>query len=130
MTVTNRSNDMIWGAYGANAVHMSVLLEYMAGMLGYGVGAYYQFSNNLHAYTSVLDKLEGMQAEYEPYLTIADDGLSYTPPALIDDSDTFDEELLEWFKDEDRTEYNNSYLSTTCGEMRKSWRYWKAKEFP
>mgnify|MGYP001024460874 FL=1 len=130
MTVTNRSNDMIWGAYGANAVHMSVLLEYMAGMLGYGVGAYYQFSNNLHAYTSVLDKLEGMQAEYEPYLTIADDGLSYTPPALIDDSDTFDEELLEWFKDEDRTEYNNSYLSTTCGEMRKSWRYWKAKNFP
>ena len=24
MTVCNRSNDMIWGAYGANAVHMSV----------------------------------------------------------------------------------------------------------
>ncbi len=23
MTVCNRSNDMIWGAYGANAVHMS-----------------------------------------------------------------------------------------------------------
>ena len=26
MTVCNRSNDMIWGAYGANAVHMSVRL--------------------------------------------------------------------------------------------------------
>jgi hypothetical protein len=129
MTVTNRSNDMIWGAYGANAVHMSVLLEYMAGMLGYAVGTYYQFSNNLHAYVSVLEKLKDMQPEYEPYLTIADDGLSYNPPALIDDADSFDEELLAWFKDENRTDYNNSYLSTTCSPMRNSWKCWKSKNF-
>ena len=129
MTVTNRSNDMIWGAYGANAVHMSVLLEYMAGMLGYAVGTYYQFSNNLHAYVSVLEKLKDMQPEYEPYLTIADDGLSYNPPALIDDADSFDEELLAWFKDESRTDYNNSYLSTTCSPMRSSWKCWKSKNF-
>jgi len=129
MTVTNRSNDMIWGAYGANAVHMSVLLEYMAGMLGHAVGTYYQFSNNLHAYVNVLEKLENIQPDYEPYLTLADDGLSYNPPALIDDADSFDEELLDWFKDESRTEYNNSYLSTTCSPMRSSWKCWKSKNF-
>ena len=49
MTVCNRSNDIIWGAYGANAVHMSMLQEYMAGALRVGVGTYYQVSDNYHA---------------------------------------------------------------------------------
>lgn len=129
MTVCNRSNDMIWGAFGANAVHMSVLLEYMAGMLGYGVGNYYQFSNNLHAYVDVLKKLDGMQPQYEPYLTLGEDGLKYTPPALIDESSTFDQELLEWFEDVDRLEYENTYLGDTCAQMRLSWRCWKAKNY-
>lgn len=128
MTVCNRSNDMIWGAYGANAVHMSVLLEYMAGMLGYGVGTYYQFSNNLHAYVDVLKRLDGMTADYEPYLTIADDGLSYTPPALISCADTFDEELLAWFKDESLENFENEYLGTTAVPMRKAWKLWKQKD--
>lgn len=50
MTVSNRSNDMIWGAYGANAVHFSALLEYVAGRLGLVVGSYYQMSNSFHVY--------------------------------------------------------------------------------
>ena len=50
MTVCNRSNDMVWGAYGANAVQFSVLQEYVAVMLGVGVGKYVQMSNNFHVY--------------------------------------------------------------------------------
>lgn len=50
MTVTNRSNDMIWGAYGANAVHFAFLQEYVANRIGCKVGTYYQMSNNLHVY--------------------------------------------------------------------------------
>jgi hypothetical protein len=50
MTVTNRSNDMIWGAYGANAVHMSMLQEFVACALGRKVGYYFQFSNDFHIY--------------------------------------------------------------------------------
>lgn len=50
LTVFCRSNDMILGAYGANAVHFSVLLEYLAGRLGLPVGTYTQISNNFHAY--------------------------------------------------------------------------------
>ena len=50
MTVCNRSNDMIWGAYGANAVHMSVSQEYIAAALGVEMGTYYQVSDSFHIY--------------------------------------------------------------------------------
>jgi thymidylate synthase len=65
MTVLCRSNDIVWGAYGANAVHMSVLQEYMAAMTGTRVGVLYQVSNNWHGYMSVLDKMRGIShADY------------------------------------------------------------------
>lgn len=74
MTVCNRSNDMIWGAYGANAVHMSMLQEYVAGAVGCPVGRYWQVSNNFHAYLNVFNPLaEKMKeagkkiVEYDPY---------------------------------------------------------------
>ena len=50
MTVCCRSNDMVWGAYGANAVHFSILQEVLAHALGAPVGVYRQFSNNFHIY--------------------------------------------------------------------------------
>lgn len=59
MTVCCRSNDMIWGAYGANAVHFSVLQEYMAARIGVEVGKFDQISNNFHIYTKVADKMLG-----------------------------------------------------------------------
>ena len=55
MMVTNRSNDLVWGAYGANAVHFSMLHEYVASSIGLDVGKYYQVSFNLHAYKDVLE---------------------------------------------------------------------------
>ncbi len=51
MTVCNRSNDVIWGAYGANVVQYSMLLMYMAARLRAPVGVYRQVSNNFHLYT-------------------------------------------------------------------------------
>lgn len=53
MTVCCRSNDLWLGAYGANAVHMSVLHEVMAAWVGVPMGVYRQFSNNLHLYTNL-----------------------------------------------------------------------------
>jgi thymidylate synthase len=59
MLVTNRSNDIILGAYGANAVHFSYLQEYVAWFAGYPVGTYRQVSNNFHAYMNKdLEKLQ------------------------------------------------------------------------
>jgi len=56
LTVFCRSNDIIWGTYGANAVHFSVLLSYMACLLGIPVGTYTQVSVNYHAYFDVYEK--------------------------------------------------------------------------
>lgn len=57
LTIFCRSNDIIWGAYGANAVHFSMLQEYMASWIGVDIGPYRQISVNYHAYINVLDKL-------------------------------------------------------------------------
>jgi len=57
MTVCNRSNDLVWGALGANAVHFSVLQEYLAMLIGCEMGPYYQFSNNMHGYLATAEPL-------------------------------------------------------------------------
>jgi hypothetical protein len=57
MVVFCRSNDIIWGAYGANAVHMSVLHEYVARRVGVEIGTYSQVSVNWHAYVEPFQKL-------------------------------------------------------------------------
>lgn len=51
MTVCNRSNDLVWGMFGANVVHFSILQEYLAVHLGVEVGKYHQVTNDLHYYT-------------------------------------------------------------------------------
>lgn len=51
MTVYNRSNDMIWGAYGANAVQFSMIQEYVAAYLNLPMGDYTQITNSYHVYT-------------------------------------------------------------------------------
>jgi hypothetical protein len=51
MTVTNRSNDLVWGMLGADYVHFTFLQEYMAARLWVEVGKYHHFTNNLHVYT-------------------------------------------------------------------------------
>lgn len=65
MTVFNRSNDAVWGAWGANAVHMSVLQEVLAAMSGMTIGTYYQVSNNLHIYD---DQMKRFAPESDPYV--------------------------------------------------------------
>lgn len=51
MTVMARSNDLIWGATGANAVHMSMLHEFVARQVDLNLGSLYQFSNDYHIYS-------------------------------------------------------------------------------
>jgi len=83
MTVCCRSNDVLWGAYGANAVHFSVLQEYLATYLSVAVGTYYQVSNNFHVYLETLQKHHG---------TLRDDRRFPIVP-LISHPDVFDEEV-------------------------------------
>lgn len=53
MYVMNRSNDLIWGALGANIVHMTMLHELIALSTGIPIGEYSVFGTNLHIYKSV-----------------------------------------------------------------------------
>lgn len=48
--VCNRSNDVIWGALGANIVHLTYMMEWVANRSGYKLGIYQVMSNNLHIY--------------------------------------------------------------------------------
>lgn len=76
LTVCCRSNDMVWGAYGANAVQFSYFLEYAAALLGFEVGTYTQVSNNLHLYVKepaaqrLLEAHHGLKRP-DPYLQCA-----------------------------------------------------------
>jgi thymidylate synthase len=63
MIVSNRSNDIIWGCYGANAVHMSFLHEFVALASGLKMGKYYQVSANWHMYHHHFDLLEYPKGE-------------------------------------------------------------------
>lgn len=73
MTVYNRSNDMIWGAYGTNVVQFSMIQEYVAAHLGLPLGEYTQVSNSYHIYTdgaggAVWDRLlDGYDADENIY---------------------------------------------------------------
>ena len=57
LTVFCRSNDIVWGCYGANAVQFAFLLEYMAHWIGVPVGTYSQVSVNWHGYLKTMGKV-------------------------------------------------------------------------
>jgi thymidylate synthase len=68
LVVFCRSNDIVWGAYGANAVHFSFLLEYMALWIGCPVGTYTQISVNWHGYLKTLKQVEGLRPDGVNYV--------------------------------------------------------------
>lgn len=102
MTVCCRSNDMILGAYGANAVHFSFLQEYMASAIGCPVASYWQVSNNYHAY-------KGSDYDKISHLSDATDGHDRKPcpyemgsvvpyPIMSVDRKIWDEDLGVFFE--------------------------------
>lgn len=83
ITVCCRSNDALWGAYGANAVHMSFLQEVVAAGARLPVGQYTQMSNNFHAYTDVKMAADFLQ----------------TPPA-VEDAYAFGIPIIDLMEDD------------------------------
>lgn len=86
MTVCNRSNDMIWGMLGANAVHFSILQQYLAACIGVGVGVYNQMTNNLHVYTNNWKPEFWLESPETPYP-------DYRVTPLVTSRDQFDKEV-------------------------------------
>lgn len=119
MTVCCRSNDALWGAYGANAVHFSVLQQVMAEALGLPVGCYHQFSNNLHVYPSV-----EMAAEFLQSPPAVDDRYATDPRCrvlpMLGEADTLSTFLQECqvFCELDHYDGDNVFLATVAQPMR------------
>lgn len=88
MIVHCRSNDALWGAYGANAVHFSVLQEYLARRLDREVGRYWQVSDDFHVYLSQEEKCRRLAEELgeNPYEHVR-------PRHLLHVADLWDEDL-------------------------------------
>lgn len=86
LTVFCRSNDIIMGAYGANAVHFSVLHEYVARMAEIEMGPYRQVSINWHAYdktcTEKIRNIRDAAPRWQPY---ANNSLTVKPLPLFTD---------------------------------------------
>lgn len=132
MTVTNRSNDILWGAFGANAVHFSVLLEYMAARVGVPMGRYFQFTNNLHLYTAVATP------EYVQRLANSLPSNDYAQRGVVanelfpygTDDELFDKALVCWLDGQTEMGDVTGYfaIDKIAEPMRQAWAAFKRKD--
>lgn len=126
MTVFNRSNDMIWGAYGANAVHFSVLQEVMAAWIGVSIGSYWQISTNFHAYDTTYEKLVPLISK-SPGFT--DYELEKTSPYPIVNGpiDVWFKELQMFVEEGPVIGFTDRFFTRVVFPMQRSWIAWKNK---
>jgi len=125
MTVCNRSNDLIWGCYGANAVHFSMLHEYLAAHIGVPVGVYRQVSDSLHVYTEnpQWEKL----CESAPYALKTIDPYKYgdvSPYPLLEPGKTmygWDEDLKQFMENPYSIDYRHRFFSEVALPMQITW---------
>jgi hypothetical protein len=106
-TVCCRSNDAVWGAYGANAVHFSILHEYLAWRIGVNMGEMVQVSNNMHAYSSTMHLYDVREADCDRY---SREEVGWTP--LFDgipSDDAFKLALSVWVDDPCDKDYTIRY---------------------
>lgn len=144
MTVCCRSNDIIWGAYGANAVHFSFLLEYMAAAIAIPMGVYRQFSNNFHLYTNVVPENQIMtmardveetdrytQREKPHFVNrvASVPALRQVPLIGGEGCETFLNELDLWFHGDPEDSYDSMFLNHVAWPMFNSYMAFKEKNY-
>lgn len=83
MVVFCRSNDIVWGCYGANAVHFSVVHEYVAKLIGCPLGIYTQISVNWHGYLKTLGPLESLGPDPARFVPDPYDSYQVGSPNLV-----------------------------------------------
>lgn len=136
ITVTNRSNDMIWGMLGANYVHFTMLQEYMAARLGVEVGRYTQFTNNLHVYSwnwAPEKWLADTQQDWYGKGVVRAHGPVTNVFPLVKDPAAFDKELPAFVRanegigsEEDRTGWTEPFLKQVAQPMLAAFHFHKA----
>lgn len=127
MTVCNRSNDILWGAYGANAVHFSILQEYMAASVQAPVGVYRQLSNNLHLYTDILPEHK-IQDMIDSLMRIEGYDAGIEPATLVNtNTATWDKDLKEFMRAplSEHVEYKDPFFTHVAVPMFFAWHHRK-----
>lgn len=102
LSVFCRSNDIIWGCYGANAVHFSVLQEYLARAIGVPVGRYWQTSVNWHGYTDTFEPLLRASERWpsgNPYREGSRGGSVRSYPLMKASWEHWDGDLARWLEE-------------------------------
>ncbi len=138
MTVTCRSNDILWGAHGANAVHFSILLEYMAAKCGLAVGEMFQYSWNYHLYDGILKDKPFSVAEdlYDSDLYVGRvNPVQPTPIFTPGNVEEFERDLptfLDFASPEPACGgvVGHPFLRYTAFPMLSAWRAYKDRDFP
>lgn len=136
MMVTCRSNDIIFGCYGANAVHFSMLFEYLAAHIGVLFGTLTQVSWNFHAYLKTPYNLGDFYPPLvhldNPY-TLEDDERPVAVHPLVGNRETFDRELHDVmeevrqhsFDDADLSSYTNPFFVHIAQPMYRAFMQYK-----
>ncbi len=131
MTVFNRSNDIWWGAYGANAVHFSVLQELVASAVGSPIGEYRQVSNNFHLYTELYNAKQyiDMPPAHYDYDFYGQQVVSPRPLMLHSDYESFLRDCVLFCNDpfNERVEYSHSYFTDVARPVAQVSRTRRAK---
>lgn len=132
MTVCNRSNDLIWGAYGANVVQFSILQEYIAWKLGVEIGPYTQVSDSLHAYVDnpQWENLIQSSEKNNPYFDLLHGkGRLF----LGENKETFDDELkllmCSFTEPVSLLDVTSPLLNFVALPLSRAWRYHKERNY-
>ncbi len=135
MTVFNRSNDLVWGCCGSNAVHFPILQEYIATRVGVEMGTYEQVTNNLHLYTELHGHLfERMNEMFNGHLV----KYQKTQPLMLN-PDHFDDDLqtvmnyIDYLHGDSMEEIyigniSNPFLTDVVVPMVSAYKYYKMKD--
>lgn len=129
-TVCCRSNDVILGAYGANAVHFSYLHEYVATRAGLRVGPLHQLSNSWHFYDGEPKTKLLMNRSTQLHDRYGGDyfaGDLVSPYRLRTDRMMgFEEDLVDFFEDDaDVVNYRCSFFREVVRPMMHAWLRWR-----
>ena len=129
MLICCRSNDAIWGAYGANAVHFSYLLEYLAAAIGCDIGMMYQLSFNLHIYPE-LEVTKRLTNEALLMIDYAYELQKVEPYPLLQKDETiqsWDADLEHFMSDPGGdTAYTCKFFGQVAAPLYTSWQEYKA----
>jgi len=137
MMVCNRSNDLIWGKYGANVVHFSFLLEYMAALIMRPPGRYWHTTFNAHVYlephqdmVNTLAQKAGEPPSPGPVSPYEDPGVNRVPLVGLRPGSWLRElnQFFDWAEGRiAEPEFVDTFFRTVAVPYLRAWRAFKSK---